>query len=77
MDEPTSALTADDAARLFEVVRRLRERGTTIIYVSHLLEEVLSLCDTVTVLRDGRIVRTGADARRRRARWCPRCSGAR
>jgi simple sugar transport system ATP-binding protein/ribose transport system ATP-binding protein len=58
MDEPTSALTADEAERLLDVVRRLRERGTTIIYVSHLLEEVLSLVDTVTVLRDGRLVRT-------------------
>jgi simple sugar transport system ATP-binding protein/ribose transport system ATP-binding protein len=58
MDEPTSALTADESSRLFELVRRLRERGTTIIYVSHRLDEVLALVDTVTVLRDGRIVRT-------------------
>jgi ABC-type sugar transport system ATPase subunit len=58
MDEPTSALTADESERLFEVVRRLRERGTTIIYVSHFLEEVLALADMVTVLRDGRLVRT-------------------
>jgi ABC-type sugar transport system ATPase subunit len=62
MDEPTSALTTDESARLFEVVRRLREGGTTIIYVSHLLEEVLALVDTVTVLRDGKVVRTGAAA---------------
>jgi ABC-type sugar transport system ATPase subunit len=62
MDEPTSALTTNESARLFEVVRRLRERGTTIIYVSHLLEEVLALVDTVTVLRDGKVVRTGAAA---------------
>jgi len=58
MDEPTAALTADEAERLFAIVRALRERGTTIIYVSHLLSEVLSLVDTVTVLRDGRLVRT-------------------
>ena len=58
MDEPTSALTTDESARLFEIVRRLRDRGTTIIYVSHLLEEVLALVDTVTVLRDGKVVRT-------------------
>jgi ribose transport system ATP-binding protein len=62
MDEPTSALTTDESARLFEVVRRLRERGTTIIYVSHLLEEVLALVDTVTVLRDGKVVRTAPAA---------------
>jgi len=58
MDEPTSSLTTDESERLFEVVRRLRERGATIIYVSHLLKEVLQLVDTVTVLRDGRLVRT-------------------
>jgi ABC-type sugar transport system ATPase subunit len=62
MDEPTSALTTDESARLFDVVRRVRERGTTIIYVSHLLEEVLSLVDTVTVLRDGKLVRTARAA---------------
>ena len=62
MDEPTSALTTDESSRLFDVVRRLRERGTTIIYVSHLLEEVLALVDTVTVLRDGKLVRTAPAA---------------
>jgi len=62
MDEPTSALTTDEAERLFELVRRLRAQGTTIIYVSHFLEEVLRLVDTVTVLRDGRIVRTSPAA---------------
>jgi ABC-type sugar transport system ATPase subunit len=58
MDEPTSALTADESKRLFDLVRRLRQRGTTLVYVSHFLHEVLQLVDTVTVLRDGRIVRT-------------------
>jgi simple sugar transport system ATP-binding protein/ribose transport system ATP-binding protein len=62
MDEPTSALTTDESARLFEIVRRLRDRGTTIIYVSHLLEEVLALVDSVTVLRDGKVVRTAPAA---------------
>ncbi len=62
MDEPTSALTTDEAERLFDLVRRLREQGTTIMYVSHFLEEVLGLVDTVTVLRDGRVVRTAAAA---------------
>jgi ABC-type sugar transport system ATPase subunit len=60
MDEPTAALTVDEGERLFEMVRRLRERGTTIVYVSHFLAEVLDLVDTVTVLRDGRLVRTSA-----------------
>jgi simple sugar transport system ATP-binding protein/ribose transport system ATP-binding protein len=60
MDEPTSALTTDEAERLFELIRRLRDRGVTVIYVSHFLPEVLSLADHVTVLRDGRVVRTAA-----------------
>jgi ABC-type sugar transport system ATPase subunit len=59
MDEPTSALTRDEAERLFAVIRRLQQGGTTIVYVSHLLPEVLALADTVTVLRDGQVVRTG------------------
>jgi simple sugar transport system ATP-binding protein/ribose transport system ATP-binding protein len=58
MDEPTSALTTDEAERLFQLVRLLRDRGTTIVYVSHFLAEVLALVDTVTVLRDGRLVQT-------------------
>jgi simple sugar transport system ATP-binding protein/ribose transport system ATP-binding protein len=62
MDEPTSALTTDEAARLFELVRRLRAAGTTIIYVSHFLDDVLALVDTVTVLRDGKLVRTAPAA---------------
>jgi ribose transport system ATP-binding protein len=62
MDEPTSALTADESERLFDVIRALQARGATIVYVSHFLHEVLALADTVTVLRDGRIVRTAPAA---------------
>ena len=58
MDEPTASLTPDESARLLDVVRRLASAGTTIIFVSHALEDVLSLCDTVTILRDGEVVRT-------------------
>jgi len=58
MDEPTSALTLDEAQRLFELVGRLQESGTTIVYVTHFLTEALALSDTVTVLRDGRLIRT-------------------
>jgi rhamnose transport system ATP-binding protein len=58
MDEPTAALTFDEAELLFAIVRRLRDRGTTILYISHFLSQVLELVDTVTVLRDGRLVRT-------------------
>ena len=66
MDEPTAALTGDEAQKLLEIVRGLRDRGTTIVYVSHFLEEVLSVADDVTVLRDGRLVRTAAAAERDR-----------
>jgi simple sugar transport system ATP-binding protein/ribose transport system ATP-binding protein len=62
MDEPTSALTRDEAERLFALIRRLQAAGTTVVYVSHLLEEVLALADTVTVLRDGRVIRTSPAA---------------
>ena len=60
MDEPTSALTLDEAQRLFDLVGRLQSAGTTIIYVTHFLAEALELADTVTVLRDGRLIRTSA-----------------
>ena len=52
------ATTGEEAAKLFDIVRELRESGTTIVYVSHFLEEVLALADTVTVLKDGRLVRS-------------------
>jgi ABC-type sugar transport system ATPase subunit len=58
MDEPTSALTEAEVARLFRVIRRLRERGVTILYISHKLDEVFRLADRITVLRDGRRVQT-------------------
>lgn len=57
-DEPTSSLTDDEARRLFRIVRRLREEGTAVIYISHRLNEVIDLADQVSVLRDGRIVST-------------------
>lgn len=58
MDEPTSSLSAGETRELFRLVRLLRERGITLIYVSHRLEELFALCDTLTVLRDGRHVST-------------------
>jgi len=64
MDEPTAALTRTEADRLLEIVRDLRRQGVTVIYVSHILGDVLALCDTVTVLKDGRHVET-APARER------------
>ena len=58
MDEPTAALSRPDVIRLHEVIRRLAGAGTTIVLVSHFLGEVLELADQVTVLRDGRLIRT-------------------
>jgi len=58
-DEPTSSLTERDAARLFEVIGRLRGRGLAIVYISHFLEEVRRVADRYTVLRDGRSVASG------------------
>ena len=57
-DEPTSSLSQHEADRLYGLIARLRERGVTCIYVSHRLEEIFRLCDTITVLRDGRHVAT-------------------
>ena len=56
MDEPTSALSASEVERLFRLVRELRSRGVSIIYISHKLDEVMEIGDTITVLRDGRVV---------------------
>lgn len=56
LDEPTASLTGDEADRLYAVVRRLRDQGRTVVLVSHKLEEVFAVADTVTVLRDGRSV---------------------
>jgi ribose transport system ATP-binding protein len=56
MDEPTAALSAAEAERLFMVVRSMRERGVGIVYISHRLEEVPRVADRVTVMRDGRRV---------------------
>jgi ribose transport system ATP-binding protein len=58
MDEPTSALSTSECETLFRIVKRLVEGGVAIIYTSHRIEEVLSLADRVTVLRDGRHVVT-------------------
>jgi rhamnose transport system ATP-binding protein len=58
MDEPTASLSQREVERLFQVVARLRSDGVGIIYVSHRLEEILSIADRVTVLRDGRTLAT-------------------
>jgi ribose transport system ATP-binding protein len=60
MDEPTSSLQREDVDRLFALIRKLRNEGLGIIYISHFLEEVREIADRFTVLRDGRSVATGA-----------------
>jgi ABC-type sugar transport system ATPase subunit len=62
MDEPTASLAGADVERLMAIVRRLRERGVAILYVSHRLSEIFALADRVTVLRDGANVGTRAMA---------------
>ncbi|MFB7270112.1 sugar ABC transporter ATP-binding protein [Streptomyces sp. NPDC056244] len=59
MDEPTSSLEPREVRTLFAVIRALKERGIAVIYVSHRLDELYEVCDTVTVLRDGKRVHTG------------------
>src|SRR3954466_7698897 len=59
LDEPTSALEQSSTEALMRVLRVLRERQVAVVFVSHILEEVLALCDAVTVLRDGRPVLEG------------------
>ena len=59
LDEPTSALTQEDATRLFELVKRLKGQGVTVVYISHFLEEIEAVADRFTVLRDGQAVGSG------------------
>ncbi len=60
LDEPTSSLTQEDASHLFALIRRLRDRGVTVVYISHFLEEVQAVADRFTVLRDGETAGGGA-----------------
>jgi monosaccharide-transporting ATPase len=59
MDEPTSSLEAREVDTLFRLIGRLKSSGVAIVYVSHRLDELYRICDTVTVLRDGKLVHTG------------------
>ena len=59
MDEPTAALEANDREQLFKVIRRLKEGGHSIIFISHHLDELMEICDRVSVLRDGQKVSEG------------------
>ncbi len=62
LDEPTTALAEHEVSRLFACMRQLRDEGVSLIYISHKLREVTQVCDRFTVLRDGRVVQTGAVA---------------
>src|SRR5689334_23983065 len=59
MDEPTAALSGHEVERLFGVVRTLRERGAAVLFISHRLDEIFQISDTVTVLRDGEVTHDG------------------
>jgi ribose transport system ATP-binding protein len=59
-DEPTAVLSAQDAERLHEIIGRLRAEGVGIVYISHRLEEILSISDRVTVMKDGQVIATKA-----------------
>lgn len=58
MDEPTAALSQSETVTLFKVVRSLKEKGVSIVYISHRMEEIFELCDRITILRDGQYVGT-------------------
>ena len=58
LDEPTTSLSSEDVDQLFHVVRKLKEKGTSIIFVTHKLAEILELTDRVTILRDGKNIST-------------------
>lgn len=58
LDEPTAVLTFSEIEKLFELVRRLKDEGVSIIYISHRLDEVFELCDKITVMKDGAVVQT-------------------
>lgn len=58
LDEPTAPLTTEEIRKLFDIIRKLKAQGMTIIYISHRLEEVFQICDRATVLRDGRCICT-------------------
>jgi ABC-type sugar transport system ATPase subunit len=62
MDEPTSSLTAHEVRQLFLLINKLRGQGITVLYVSHKIDEIFEICDTITVLRDGKHISTAAKA---------------
>jgi rhamnose transport system ATP-binding protein len=62
MDEPTASLSAHEVQRLFRIVRTLRQEGVAILFISHRMEDVFEIADRITILRDGRLIRTSPRA---------------
>ncbi len=62
LDEPTAALAKTETTELFALIRRLKEQGISIVYISHRMEEIFEVCDRITVMRDGRVVMTASVA---------------
>ena len=62
MDEPTSSLTENEVQHLFKIIRKLREKGCGIVYISHKMEEIKEICDDITIMRDGKWVATDSVA---------------
>ena len=60
MDEPTSALTEGETRKLFQVIASLKEKGITVVYISHRMEEIFKICDSYTILRDGQFISSGS-----------------
>ncbi|MDP3446763.1 MAG: sugar ABC transporter ATP-binding protein [Eubacteriales bacterium] len=60
MDEPSASLTQNELEKLFAIIRDLKQKGIAVIYISHRLEEIFSICDSVTVMRDGEIIGTSS-----------------
>lgn len=58
MDEPTAALTEKEIAILFDIIRSLKEKGVSIVYISHRMEEIFTICDRISILRDGQFIGT-------------------
>ena len=71
MDEPTSALADSEVARLFRVIADLRRAGTTVLYISHKMNEIFELADRIVVLRDGQFVASAARAGNLAGPGCP------
>lgn len=76
LDEPTTSLTDEEIKHLHAVCRKVKERGGTVLYVSHRLEEILSLTDSVIVMRDGRVVMSGPTSQTDRTKLIAEITGA-